>query len=211
MQNVRIVVADDQLLIRIGIRALIETIPGYRIVAECADGQETIAAVRQHQPNILLLDIAMPGISGIEVARRIREFDCAVKILVVSSLERPEVVEQAIKAGANGYLLKDFMLEELIQSLEATASGKMYLSPRVNFSDKNSIAGNRQSSEPGLTPRQTEILRLVASGQTTKEIARELGISPKTVEFHRARLMERIGVRDVTGLTRYALQTGIVC
>lgn len=206
----RLVLADDQLLIRAGIRALVETLPGYHIEAECADGHEAIAAIRRFQPEVVLLDIAMPGPSGIEVARTIRQFDRDTKILVLSSIDRPEIIEQALSAGVNGYLLKDFVLAELQAALDTVLVGERYLSPKIQGSlpgtDTVALAGRNTL----LTLRQTEILRLVASGRTTKEIARELGISPKTVEFHRSRLMERIGVHDVTGLTRFAFQTGVV-
>jgi len=210
MKTVRIVLADDQLLIRAGIRALVETLPGYRIEAECADGHAAIAAIQHLQPDVVLLDIAMPGPSGIDVARTIRRADPDTRILVLSSIDRPDIIEQALAAGVNGYLLKDFVLGELQQALEMVLSGQSYLSPKIqDMSLRQGFGGNGNGSL--LTPRQTEILRLVASGRTTKEIARDLGISPKTVEFHRGRLMERIGVHDVTGLTRFALQTGVVC
>lgn len=210
MKTVRIVLADDQLLIRAGIRALVEALPGYRIEAECADGHEAIEAVRQFQPDILLLDIAMPGPSGIDVARTIRRSDPDTLILILSSIDRPEIIEQALDAGVNGYLLKDFVLAELQLAFETVLADQAYLSPKIQEMPlRLGLGGNASGSL--LTPRQTEILRLVASGRTTKEIARDLGISPKTVEFHRGRLMERIGVRDITGLTRFALQTGVVC
>lgn len=210
MKMIRLVLADDQLLIRAGIRALVETLPGYRIDAECADGHEAIAAIRRFQPEVVLLDIAMPGPSGIEVARTIRQFDRETKILVLSSIDRPEIVGQALLAGVNGYLLKDFVLGELRAALDTVLVGERYLSPRIMGASSGANGDPSAGSNTLLTLRQTEILRLVASGLTTKEIARELGISPKTVEFHRSRLMERIGVHDVTGLTRFAFQTGVV-
>lgn len=211
MKTIRIILADDQLLIRAGIRAIVETLPGYQIEAECADGHETIAAIREMQPDVVLLDIAMPGPSGIEVARTIRQLDKETKILVLSSIDRQEIVKQALSAGVNGYLLKDFVLEELVQALAMTLDGESFLSPKLRAMGLHSETGSESGRGARLTTRQTEILRHVASGRTTKEIARELGISPKTVEFHRSRLMERIGVRDVTGLTRFALHMGIVC
>jgi DNA-binding NarL/FixJ family response regulator len=210
MKMTRLVLADDQLLIRAGIRALVETLPGYRIDAECADGHEAIAAIRRFQPEVVLLDIAMPGPSGIEVARTIRQFDRETKILVLSSIDRPEIIEQALSAGVNGYLLKDFVLAELQAALDRVLVGERYLSPKIQSLSSRPDNDALASRNTLLTLRQTEILRLVASGRTTKEIARELGISPKTVEFHRSRLMERIGVHDVTGLTRFAFQTGVV-
>ena len=211
MKKTRIILADDQLLIRAGIRAIVETLPGFEIEEECTDGYEAISAIQRLQPDVVLLDIAMPGPSGIEVARTVRQFDPNTKILVLSSIDRQEIVEQALAAGINGYLLKDFVLAELLQALETVLNGERFLSPKIR--EMSRFNGTEGSSGIGarLTIRQTEILRLVASGRTTKEIARDLGISPKTVEFHRGRLMERIGAHDVTGLTRFALQTGVVC
>lgn len=205
MNKIRIVLADDQLLVRAGIRALLETIPGYAVAAECADGHSALAEVERHLPDVVLLDIAMPGPSGIEIARTLRQRDPTVRILILSSIDRQEVVEQALEAGVNGYLLKDFVLDELQQALSAVLADEAFLSPKISDFTRSTV-----SADELLTPRQTEILRLVANGRTTKEIGRALGISPKTVEFHRARLMQRIGVHDVTGLTRYAVQHGLV-
>lgn len=211
MKKIRIILADDQLLIRAGIRALLDTLPEYQLLAECADGQQAIAAVRELRPDVLLLDIAMPGPTGIEVARTIRQSDANTRILVLSSIDRKEIVDQALNAGADGYLLKDFVLSELLAALKSVQLGQRYLSPRIQQMDIQATVDNSTNSKNPLTARQMEILRLVASGKTTKEIARDLCISPKTVEFHRGRLMERIGTRDVTGLTRFALQYGVLC
>ncbi len=207
MEPKRILLADDQLLIRAGVRALIDTLPEYVIEAECSNGQEALDAISQHSPDVLLLDIAMPGLSGIEVARVIRKTDYQMPILILSSIDRQDTVREALATGANGYLLKDFVLDELKQALDSVISGAHYLSEKLRTSQHGAIVAEKGQE---LTPRQVQILRLVASGWTTKAIARELGISPKTVEFHRARLMARIGAHDVTGLTRFALQSGVI-
>lgn len=209
MKSVRIVLADDQLLVRAGIRALLESLPGYVVVAECASGAEVPAAIAAKQPDVLLLDIAMPGPSGIEVAKMLRSHDGELRILVLSSIERREIVERALNAGVNGYLLKDFLLDELQLALTTVLAGRPFLSPKIRDLIKLP-GGNENDRGERLTTRQIEILRLVAGGSTTKEIARQLEISPKTVEFHRARLMQRIGVHDVTGLTRFAVQNGLI-
>jgi len=206
MNTVQIVLVDDHLLVRAGIRALLESLPGYQVTAECTDGLQAIEEIERCRPDVVLLDIAMPGLSGIEVARLIRRTNPVLRILILSSIDRREIVEQALEVGANGYLLKDFILDELQQALLAVMAGQAFLSPKISELP-NSDSGARGEN---LTVRQTEILRLVANGHTTKEIARELGISPKTVEFHRARLMQRIGVNDVTGLTRFAFQNGLL-
>lgn len=211
MIKTRIVLADDQLLIRAGIRGLIAAMPEYELLAECADGHEALAAVSAYQPDVILLDIAMPGPTGIEVAHTIRRQQPATRILVLSSIDRREIIEQALMAGVDGYLLKDFVLAELLAALESVRKGERYLSPRVQQIAVQLNPGANAANGNPLTARQLEVLRMVATGKTTKEIARELQISPKTVEFHRSRLMERIGANDVTGLTRFALQYGVLC
>lgn len=207
MPNTRTLLVDDHLLARAGVRALIESLPNYDVVAECADGQTAIDAVRQHKPDLVLLDLMMPDISGIEVMQNIRQFDTSARILVLSVVDRREVVDQALAAGANGYLLKDFILSELKDALQTVAEDGCFISPRLPLEEKREAD---EADQIQLTARQLEILKFVASGLTTKGIAKELGISPKTVEFHRSQLMERIGVRDVAGLTRYALQRGLL-
>ena len=209
--TIRIILADDQLLIRAGIHALLDSLPECELVAECSDGHQAIAAVLQHKPDVILLDIAMPGPTGIEVARAISLVDQETRILMLSSIDRRETIEEAMQAGADGYLLKDFVLAELLAALAAVRNGQRYLSPRIEQLRLEPTASGNAASKTLLTARQLEVLRMVASGKTTKEIARLLCISPKTVEFHRGRLMERIGAHDVTGLTRFALQNGVLC
>jgi DNA-binding NarL/FixJ family response regulator len=210
MKKIRILLADDQLLARAGIHALLEALPNHEVIAQCADGTQAINETRRLKPDVAILDIAMPGPSGIEAAKTIRQFDQATKILILSGIDRQEIIEQALAAGINGYLLKDFILEELQQAVDTVLNNGHFLSPRVEEILRNLTPGDEKTNKANLTARQTEIIRLVASGKTTKEIARELGISPKTVEFHRSQLMQKLGVHEVTGLTRYAMQNGLV-
>lgn len=209
MTTTRILLADDQLLVRAGIRALLEAFPGYEVIAECPDGNSALKEIEQRHPDIAVLDIAMPGLNGIELSAELRRRGLRMGILMLSALDAPETIDQAFEAGADGYLHKDFLLDELKLAIATVLGGERFISAKLQ-----SILENRNlemSDTSGLTPRQAEILRLVASGRTTKEIARDLGISPKTVEFHRARLMERLGVHDVTALTRFAVQRGLIC
>lgn len=207
MNTNRIILADDQLLVREGMRALIESIPQYEVIAECAEGRAAVEMVCRLLPDVAILDIDMPGISGIEATKQIRAANPDVKILILSAIDRRAVIEEALNAGASGYLHKDFILDELRFAISTVLAGSRYLSPRIQDRLINEPGGVASS---GLTPRQTEILRLVASGQTTKEVARALGISPKTVEFHRSQIMSRIGANDVTAMTRYAMQHGLI-
>ncbi len=209
MHRKSIILADDQLIMRAGIRALLDTMPQYRIVAECTEGGQAIEAARRLNPDVVILDIAMPGVDGIEAARRIHQHEPSTKILILSCIDRESVIEQALNAGAMGYLHKEFILDELICALKSILDDVLYLSPKL----QDSLMQSGIDLDGGvslLTPRQIEVLRLVASGQTNKEVAISLGISPKTVEYHRTKIMQRLDVRDVTGMTRYAMQMGIV-
>lgn len=205
----RVLIADDHLLVRMGIKSLIAHLNDYEVVAEAEDGGAALACLRDQRADIALLDIAMPEITGIEAALQTRQFDQAVKIIFLSANDTPEVVEQALDAGANGYLLKDFVLCELEAALAAVIRGEHYLSPRLN-SGLNVYRNAQAAAKPALTPRQMEILRLIAGGASGKVIARQLGISPKTVEFHRAQIMDRLGLRDIASLTLYASSHGLL-
>jgi DNA-binding NarL/FixJ family response regulator len=159
--------------------------------------------VKTLQPDVAVLDIEMPGLTGIDAMQAMGDLAPGTKVLVLSGIDRPEVVNAALAAGCNGYLLKDFVLAELQFALDTVMDGGSYLSPKIQQQLLDAMRSDKEGAtdEPPLTPRQEQILRLVASGRTTKEIARDLGISPKTVEFHRAQLMERLGLHDVAGMT----------
>lgn len=195
---------------RAGIRALLAQWPHCEIVGESDDGPGTLTEVERLRPDVLLLDIAMPGLSGVEIARRLHISLPQMRILTLSGIDRQEVVEQSLQAGAAGYLLKDFILAELQLALGTVIAHGRYVSPKLQARLIDLALQGDRPEPPSLTPRQTEILRWVAIGHTSKEITKELGISPKTVEFHRAQLMDRTGARDVAGLTRYAMQLGLI-
>lgn len=212
MTPTRILIADDHTLLRAGIRALLENIPEVAVVAEAGDGTSAWAAAWADRPDIILTDIAMPGMNGLELAARVSRELPQTRTIILSMHADEEYVCQALKAGAAGYLLKDSGAAELHLAIRAVARGESYLSPAVS---KHVIADyvrrtgpEARNSEP-LTPRQREILRLIALGRTTKAIAAGLGISAKTVETHRALLMERLDIYDIAGLVRYALRNGL--
>lgn len=207
----RVLIADDHLLVRVGIKALLSHLDHFEIVAEAEDGYSTLETLRQLQLDIALIDISMPGISGIEVALQARQINRHAKIIFLSALNTPEIIQAALAAKPNGYLLKDFMLSELEQALNMVMAGGIYLSPRLSrtvFDEPDDQAAT--AGQQGLTKRQIEILRGIASSASTKEMARDLGISPKTVEFHRAQLMKRLGLHDIASLTLYALRHGLL-
>lgn len=209
--NQRVLIADDHLLVRMGIKALLSQLDGFEVIAEAEDGIGALEMQRELQPDIALIDIAMPDMTGIEVVREIRQFDSQVKIVYLSALNSAEIVQAAFATSANGYLLKDFMLAELEEALNKVVSGEIYLSPRLlhGAADEREKEPSEYAGKTLLTARQVEILRGIASGSSTKEIARDLGVSPKTVDFHRTQLMKRLGLHDIASLTLYAVRHGL--
>jgi DNA-binding NarL/FixJ family response regulator len=212
MKPLRLLLADDHTLVRAGLRALLDCIEGVTVVAEADNGEQAVALAVQQRPDIALLDISMPGINGLQAAERILRELPDTRVLILSMHAGEEYVTQALKLGVSGYLLKDAATLELRAALEAVASGAIYLSPRLT-SLLLQTQGLRQPDLPvqaALTARQAEVLKLLALGRSIKEIAFELQISPKTVETYRAQIMERLGLRDLAGLVRYAIRNGLI-
>jgi DNA-binding NarL/FixJ family response regulator len=213
VKTTRVLLADDHALVRAGIRALLEKMKGIEVVAEAGDGREALELIRKHLPNLVLLDIDIPELNGLEALSRATKELPAVKILILSMHANEEYVLQALRAGARGYLLKEAAVDELALALRAVTGGEIYLSPRIS---KHVIAnylkrlGNERPLRDELTPRQREILQLIAEAKSTKEIAYLLKVSVRTVEAHRAQLMARLGIHDVPGLVRYAIRNGLV-
>lgn len=209
MTTTRIVLADDHTLVRAGIRALLGGLAGAQVVGEAADGAQTLRLIAQVEPDVVLLDISMGTTSGLHVLDEIHRRHPAVKCIILSMHADGDYVTQALRAGAAGYLLKDAAPAELDIALRAVGRGETYLSPAVLRLADGGVHPTPHAA-PALTPRQQDILRRIAEGQSTKEIAWQLALSIKTVEAHRAQIMERLGIRDVPGLTRYAIRTGLV-
>ncbi len=205
----RILLADDHQIVRAGLRLLLDAMPGVDVVAEVDDGAAAVAAIREHLPDIALLDIAMPAMSGLGVLHAIGPAH-PTRIVLLSMYDNDEYVLAAIRGGAAGYLLKHSAVSELSLALAAVHQGETYFSPRVSSKIARAMIGGADKSTATLTPRQTEVLRLVAQGQSSKEIARTLDLSLKTVETHRTQLMKRLEIRDLAGLVRYALRVGLI-
>jgi len=209
---IRVLLADDHALVRAGIRSLLNAMDEVEVVAEASSGEEAIELAASSRPDVVLMDIAMKGITGLEAAARMRGRNPEVRVVILSMHSGEEYVLQALRAGAAGYLLKDAATGELELALRSVMRGESWLSPAVSRQVVEGYvqrAGGEQAPEV-LTARQREVLRLVAGGKSTKEIAFLLNLSVKTVETHRAQIMERLGIRDVAGLVRYALRTGLV-
>ena len=213
MSKVRVLLADDHALVRAGIRALLEKIAGFEVVAEASHGREALELIRKHLPEIAILDITIKEINGLEVAARVsREFP-SVKSIILSMHAVEEYVIRAFKAGAQGYLLKDDAKSELELALKALVSGQTYLSPAISrrvVEGYLSRAGTGCGATGTLTLRQRETLQLLAEGRTVKEIAFMLNRSVKTIEAHRAELMRRLNIHDLPGLVRLAMREGLV-
>jgi DNA-binding NarL/FixJ family response regulator len=206
----KILVADDHTLVRAGLVSLIAHLPGMEVVAEAEDGRQALRLVRDLQPDIVLMDIAMPGLNGLEAAERIHGILPAVKIIILSMHASEEYVAQALKAGASGYLLKDAATAELEMALKSVSMGQFYLSPAISRQVVETMLHGGPTGLDLLTPRQREILQLIAEGKSTREIAETLHLSVKTVEKHRSNLMRKLGLHNTAAVTVYAIRQGLV-
>ena len=211
---VRILLVDDHTLVRAGIRALIEAIDGAKIIAEADNGREAIALAREHNPDIVVMDISMRELNGIESTEQIVAQNPATRVLMLSMHAAEEFVRRAVRAGASGYVVKESVPMELELALEALMRGEAYFSPRISRHLLSILSEpattERESSLDSLTGRQREILQLIAEGKSTKEIAGILEVSVKTVESHRAGIMAKLDIRDIPGLVMYAARHNLI-
>ena len=210
---VRELLADDHKLVRAGFRAMLDSLGDVEIVGETGDGREALELIRQHRPDVALLDITMPSLTGLEVAARVANEMQNVRIIILSMHTTEDYIARAVRAGVSGYLLKNADPVELELALRAAVNGQMYMSPTVSkqlVEDYLRRMGPDAGPEEQLTARQREILQLIAEGKSTKDIAVTLDLSIKTVETHRKDLMDRLGIHDVAGLVRYAIRAGII-
>ncbi|MEZ4472817.1 MAG: response regulator transcription factor [bacterium] len=200
MSRIRVFLVEDHTIVRQGLVALLETTDEFEVVGEAGDGRVALEAIQACKPDILLCDLAVPGLSGLEIIRRLHEAPDPPRVIVLSMYHDHVWVQRALDAGASGYLVKGSGVRDLLEAVRAVAAGKQFLSP----------SAQRAASTEDLTPREREVLTLLAEGHTSKEIGGVLDISARTVEHHRARVMEKLGINDVAGLTRYAIRTGLV-
>lgn len=210
---IRLLLADDHMLIRASLRSLLTEFTGIEVVAEAGDGREAFEMVGRHQPDVVLMDISMAGLNGLEATRLIRKEYSQVQVIVLSMHADERHVLQALRAGASGYILKESAPRELELAIESVARGKLFLSPTISRQVIEVFLGQASGqADPldQLTPRQREILQLIAEGHSSKQIAHRLDASVKTIESHRASLMERLDIHDIAGLVRYAIRQGLV-
>ncbi|MBI4754931.1 MAG: response regulator transcription factor [Betaproteobacteria bacterium] len=211
-----VLLADDHKLVRAGLKALVGGFSGFAVIGECGDGREAVRMTRDLDPAIVLMDLSMPGLNGLDATARITRESPQTRVIVLSMHTAENYVREAFRVGALGYVIKDDAVHDLEDALRHAALGHRFLSPALSATlGPERLAqiavndGNGRDGEP-LTSRQREILQLIAEGRSTRDIAERLSISVKTVETHRAQVMERLGIRDVAGLTRYAMRLGLV-
>lgn len=213
-ETLRVIIADDHAVVRQGIRTVLEDVDGLEVVAEAGDGDEALQLADELQPDVVVLDVTMPGKTGLDVARELRDKGSGVAVLILSMHDEPEYVLEAVRAGADGYVLKDMAPSELRAAVTAVHEGREYFSGRVTHQLSVGLRQEleeeqRKSRMESLTPREIEVLILVARGHTNRGIAEELGISPRTVETHRERVMAKLRIRSVAGLTRFVVEQGL--
>jgi len=209
----RVLIVDDHPLMRAGIRTLLEKTIPHVDVLEAVDGLDAVELASQAHPDIVLMDISMPGLNGVEAARRITTYVPGCKVIMLSMHQDEQRVVESIRAGAVGYLMKDVAVAEVRIAIESALRGDVYISPSAPKTITRMLALNDESETSPLsllTARQREILQLIAEGQSTKEIGFRLALSTKTVETHRRLLMERLGIHEVAGLARFAVRAGLV-
>jgi DNA-binding NarL/FixJ family response regulator len=220
MENIKVLLADDHTLVRAGLKSLITELRGVEVVGEASDGREAVRMIEEIQPDIVLLDIAMAELNGLEVTARVDKDFPDVKVVILSMHSNEEYVLQALKAGAAGYLLKDSLPSEIDVAIQSVNAGKVYLSPSISqklvgdYLKRISDSVYEDKEEVGiydlLTGRQREILQLIAEGNSTKQIADKLTVSVKTIETHRSQIMDRLQIHDIPGLVRYAIRSGLI-
>ena len=209
----RVLLVDDHALVRAGIRALLEALPRVEVVGETGDGLAAVRLATELAPDVILLDITLPGLNGLEVATRVVRLGSGTRVLMLSMHASPEYAARAFAAGAAGYLNKDSAFDELAAALDAIGAGRRYLCRAIDPAQVALFerqAANGGSGIDRLTPRQRQILQLVAEGFSTREIAERLFVSVKTVETHRAQIMQRLDIHDVAGLVRFAIRHGLL-
>ncbi len=214
--TLRIVVADDHELVRRGIRDLLQAQRGWRVVGEAAGGREAVQMARKLEPDVAILDITMPDMDGLEATRQIREVANKTRVLILTMHESDQMVRRVLEAGALGYVLKSDMAMQLVHAAKDVANGKISLTPKVSEMVLNGFLNGggefrqQENGQPRPTTREREIIRLLAEGRTNKEIAAELGITARTVETHRGRIMMKMGLHSLTDLIHYAIREKIV-
>lgn len=209
--SIAILLADDHQIVRQGLRQILEAEPDFTVLGEAADGHQAVEMTERLQPDIVLLDIWMPRLSGVDATQRIKKVAPKTKVLILTMHKTRTYVEQVLRAGASGYLLKELGAAEVITAIRAVSEGQSYLSPSITQQVLDALANPGESAGPArLTEREREVLQNIAEGLSSREIASLLGLSLKTIEAHRAHMMEKLSIHKVSGLIRYAIREGMI-
>lgn len=215
MRRIRVLLADDHTILREGVKGLLEKAEDMEVVGEAADGSEAVAKAQHLSPDVMLMDITMPGMNGLEATRQIKALKPEIKVLILTMHESNQYISQFLRSGASGYVLKDTAASELVGAIRAVYEGNAFLYPSIarklleEYLQKVE-SGEESESFDGLTEREQEILKMVAEGRTNKEIADTLSLSIRTVQAHRANLMGKLHMHDRTELVRYAIRKGLI-
>jgi len=216
MESLKLLIADDHEIVRKGLRSLLEAQPGWQVTAEASDGREAVEKALEFKPDVTVLDIGMPSLNGLEAARQMLKHDAQAKILILTMHESDPLIREVLAAGARGYVLKTDASRDLVTAVNAVRSNKTFFTAKVaqmvldGYLEKKTKKVEDQSAKTRLTPRQREIVQLLAEGKSSKEVATELGLSVKTAETHRANIMRRLDCHSVSELVRYAVRNNII-
>jgi DNA-binding NarL/FixJ family response regulator len=206
---IRIVLADDHVLVRQGLKSLLER-EGFQVVAEASDGQEALRHVQSLKPDVAVMDISMPTLNGLNAAREVSRASLKTKTILLTQHDESQYIRDALEAGVKGYVLKSQVAGDLVLAIRQVSLGQVYLSPGVSTAIMEAYQSKSQKSKNPLTPREGQVLQLIAEGKSTKDVASLLGISVKTAESHRTRLMQKLDIHETASLVLYAVRNGIV-
>ncbi|MFQ5883091.1 MAG: response regulator [Candidatus Methylomirabilales bacterium] len=207
---IRVLLADDHAIVREGLRALLARERDIQVVAEAGDGREAVRLAQETRPDVAALDLSMPLLNGLEAARQMAGRERGPRTILLTMHAEGRYVLEALRAGVRGYILKKQAAADLVRAIREVAAGSVYLSPGISATVAEAVRSPTQPAAEPLTPREREVLQLVAEGKTTKEIAVILGVSVKTADAHRTSLMQKLDIHDVAGLTRYAIRQGLI-
>jgi two-component system, NarL family, response regulator NreC len=205
----RVMLADDHALIRQGLKAFLEK-QGFQVVGEASDGQEALRSVEKTQPDVAIIDISMPVLNGVDAARELKKSSLKTKVILLTQHDEDQYVKEALRAGVNGYVLKSQAAEDLVHAIQEVCRGSVYLSPNISGVVVDAYLSKTDDSTDSLSGRERQVLQLVGEGKSTKDIAVHLGISVKTAESHRARLMKKLDIHETASLVRYAIRRGLI-
>jgi two-component system response regulator NreC len=205
----RIVLADDHVLVREGLKSLLER-EHFQVMAEASDGQEAVKLIETHHPDIAIMDISMPTLNGIDAARALTRSAPKTKVILLTQHEEEQYIHEALEAGVRGYVLKNQVANDLIQAIRLVGRGEFYLSPGISRAVMEAFRNKSERPADPLTARERQVLQLIAEGKSTKDTASVLGISVKTAESHRMRLMQKLDIHETASLVRYAVRRGLI-